>query len=115
MLTNQRRQFFKRWRLYEKESLFGTTICYEIENVIKLERYFRPDERQELNNLILDLYFQYEWTGEPLTARQISIIYWVDHTTVDKIIARAKINIKNQMEHSWLKKSTISENLSIFI
>lgn len=115
MLTNQRRQFFKRWRLYEKESLFGTTICYEIENVIKLERYFRPDERNDLNNLVLDLYFQYEWTWEPLTARQISIIYWCDHTTVDKIIARAKQNIKTQIEKSWLKKSTIYENLSIFL
>lgn len=115
MLTNQRRQFFKRGRLYEKESFFGTVICYEIENLVKIERYFRPDERNDLDNLILDLYFEYEWTGEPLTARQISIIYWKDHTTIDKIIARAKINIKNQMENSWLKKSTISENLSIFI
>ena len=54
----------------------------------------------ELNNLILDLYFEYEWTGEPLTARQISIIFGVDHTTVDKIIARAKNTIKTQMEES---------------
>lgn len=69
----------------------------------------------ELNNLILDLYFEYEWTGEPLTARQISIIFGVDHTTVDKIIARAKNTIKTQMEKSWLQKSTISENLSIFL
>jgi hypothetical protein len=115
MLTNQRRQYFKRWRLYEKESFFGTVICYEIENLVKIERYFRPDERNSLNNLILDLYFDYEWTGEPLTARQISIIYWVDHTTVDRILANAKNNIKNAMEKSWLKKSTISENLSIFI
>ena len=115
MLTNQRRQFFKRWKLYEKESFFGTVICYEIENLVKIERYFRPDERPALNNLILDIYFDYEWTGEPLTARQISIIYWVDHTTVDRILANAKNNIRNAMEKSGLKKSTISENLSIFI
>ena len=115
MLTNERRQYFKRWRLYEKESFFGTIICYEIENLVKLERYFKPNERWDLNNLILDLYFEYEWTWEPLTARQISVIYWCDHTTVDKILAKAKMKIRDIMETSGLQKSTISENLSIFI
>lgn len=115
MLTNERRQFFKRGRLYEKESFFGTIICYEIENLVKIERYFKPNERQDLNNLILDLYFEYEYTGQPMTARQISILYGCDHTTVDKILARAKQNIKTEMEKSWLKKSTISKNLSIFL
>ena len=115
MLSIKRRKHFKRWRLYEKESFFWVTICYEIENIIKLERFFRPDERKELNNLILDLFFDYERTWEPMTARQIAEIYGCDHTTVDAILARAKQTIKEKMEQSWLKKSTISKNLSIFL
>lgn len=118
MLTNIRRQQFKRWRLYEKESLFWAIICYEIENVIKLERFFRPDERKELNDMILDLYFNYEYTWQPMTARQIAIIYWCDHTTVDRILESAKQKIrdrKEQLIESWVQKSTISKNLSIFL
>ena len=115
MLSIKRRQLFKRWRLYEKESFFWVTICYEIENVIKIERFFRPDERQKLNNMILDLFFEYEYTWEPMTARQIALLYGCDHTTVDKILASAKLKIKDKMESSGLQKSTISKNLSIFL
>ena len=65
--------------------------------------------------MILDLYFDYEWTWQPMTARQIAEIYGCDHTTVDRILASAKQTIKEKMEQSWLQKSTISKNLSIFL
>lgn len=65
--------------------------------------------------MILDLYFDYEYTWQPMTARQISLLLWCDHTTVDRILASAKQKIKEQMEQSWLQKSTISKNLSIFL
>jgi len=98
MLTNERRQFFRRWRLYEKESLFGTIICYDIENIIHLERYFRPDERQELNDLILDLFFKYEYTWQSMSWRQLAILYWVDHCTMYRILAKAQ----NKIRESWM-------------
>ena len=118
MLSIKRRQHFKRWKLYEKESFFWVTICYEIENVIKLQRFFRPDERKELNDMILDLYFDYEYTWQPMTARQIAEIYGCDHTTVDRILEWAKQKIrdrKEQLIESWIQKSTISKNLNILL
>lgn len=95
MLTNERRQLFKKWRLYEIKSPFGTTICYEKPNIVKIERYFRPDERIELNNLILDLFFEYEWDWQPMSWRKLATIYGYDHKTIYTILERAKRKIRN--------------------
>lgn len=95
MLTNERRQLFTKWRLYEMESPFGTIICYEKPNVVKIERYFRPDERTQLNNLILDLFFEYEWDWKEMSGRKLAILYWYDHKTIYTILNRIKRKIKN--------------------
>ena len=97
MLELKLRQLFERGRLYEKESLFWVTICYEIDNVIRLERYFRPDERDDLYDMLFDLFFQYEYHGQQLSARQISYLPWVEHTTVDNALERIKYKIRQWM------------------
>jgi len=105
---------FTKWRLYEKESFFWVTICYEQEYIIKLERHFRPDERTQLYNLIFDLYFEYEYDWKPLSARQIALLFWVHHSKIDIILAKAKLQMKNEIEKK-LQYSAKNENMSILL
>lgn len=114
MLDLKLRKMFTKGRLYEKESIFWVTICYEQDYIIKIERYFRPDERTKLYNLIFDLYFEYEYDGKPLSARQIATLFWVHHSKIDIILAKAKIQMKNEIEKR-LQSSAKNENLSILL
>ena len=60
MLDMEVRRMFKRGKLYEKEGLFYTTICYE-NPLIKIERIYPKEEKKQIYSLVLDLYFEYEW------------------------------------------------------
>lgn len=110
MLNIKLRKLFTKWRLYEKESIFWVTICYDQDYIIKLERYFRPDERDKLYDMIFNLFFEYEYDGHPLSARQIALLLWVHHSKIDTILAKAKIQIKNEIEKQYSAKN---QNLSI--
>ena len=90
MIWNNCRKLFKRWKLSEKEAFFGTTVVYEIQWLIKLERYFKPEEKADMHDLLAYLFWEYEYHWQQLSARQISYLYWVDHTTIDRILERAK-------------------------
>jgi len=114
MLDIKLRQLFQRWRLYERESLFWVTICYEIDDLIRLERYFRPDERNELYDMIFDLYFKYEYHWQPMSARKIALLLNVHHSKIDDILNKAKASIRLQIE-SQTKSSAKNENLSILL
>lgn len=114
MLNIKLRQLFQRWRLYEREKLFGVIVCYEIDNVIKLERYFRPDERSELYDMIFDLFFQYEYHWQSMSARKIALLLWVHHSKIDDILNKAKKDMRNEIENKT-KISAKNENLSILL
>lgn len=94
MIGTNCRKLFKRWKLSERDAFFGTTVVYEIQWLIKLERYFKPEETEELHNMLFDIYWEYEWNWQPITARQISYLLWVHHSKVDNILARARQKIK---------------------
>lgn len=112
MLNLKLRQLFQRWRLYERESVFGVTICYEIDHVIKLERYFRPDERSDLYDMLFDLFFKYEYHWQPMSARKIALLLNVHHSKIDDILTKAKATMRLQIE-AQTKTSAKNENLSI--
>jgi hypothetical protein len=114
MLDIKVRQLFQRWRLYEKESIFGVTICYDIEWVLHLERYFRPDERSDLYDMIFDLFFKYEYHWQQLSARKIALLLWVHHSYVDDILNKNKSFIRRQIENQT-KNSAKNENLNILL
>ena len=99
MLDLKLRQLFERGRLYEKESLFWVTICYEIDNVIRLERYFRPDERDDLYDMLFDLFFQYEYHWQPMSARKIALLLHVHHSKIDDILNKAKTDMRREIEN----------------
>lgn len=95
MLWINVRKQFERGKLYERDSFFWTTVFYEIQWLIKVERYFKPDEKEQLYDMIWYLFWTYEYHWQQLSARQISYLLWVDHKTVDRILDRAKYKIKS--------------------
>lgn len=95
MIWTNCRKLFKRWKLSEREAFFGTTVMYEIQGLIKLERYFKPEEDEELHDMLFDLFWKYEWHWQQMSARQISYLLWVHHSKVDNILARAKQRIRD--------------------
>lgn len=99
MIKPSCKKLFKRWKLSEKEAFFGTTLVYEIQWLIKLERYFKSDEDDDMYDLIADLFWQFERNWQPISARQISYLYGVDHTTIDRILEKAKYIIKEQLHY----------------
>lgn len=110
MLDPKLRKMFTKWRLYEKESVFWVILCYEQDYIVKMERYFRPDERRQLYNLIFDLFFEYEYDGKSLSARQIARLLWVHHSKIDTILLKARLQMKNEIQKQYSAKL---ENLTI--
>ena len=95
MIGTNCRKLFKRWKLSEKEAFFGTTVVYEIQWLIKLERYFKPDETAELHDMLFDLFRKFEYHWQEMSARQISYLLWVHHSKVDNILLRAKQRLRD--------------------
>lgn len=93
------RKLFKKWKLYEREAFFGTTVVYEIQWLIKVERYYEYEDKklmkEKIHNMLWYLFWEYEYYWQEMTARQISELLWCSHQTVDNIIARAKYRVKN--------------------
>lgn len=97
MIGTNCRKLFKRWKLSEKEAFFGTTVIYEIQGLIKLERYFKPEEVEDLHDMLFELFRKFEYHWQQVTARQISYLLGVHHSKVDNILARARQRIKEWM------------------
>lgn len=93
------RKQFKKWKLYERQAFFWTTVIYEIQGLVRMERYFKDEEEKVMHDKIHEmlryLFWEYEYYWQQMTARQISYILWVDHTTVDRTIERIKYRVKN--------------------
>ena len=98
MLDMEVRRMFKRGKLYEKEGLFYTTICYE-NPLIKIERIYPKEEKKQIYSLVLDLYFEYEWHWQELSLRQLGKLAWVDHKTIASICNKFK----------WITRSELKE------
>lgn len=96
MIWTNCRKLFKKWKLAERQAFFGTTVIYEIQGLVKIERYYKPEEKKKLHDMLRYLFWEYEYEEwMALTARQISYLLWVDHTTVDNILARCKQRLKD--------------------
>lgn len=89
------RKLFKIWKLSERQAFFGTTVSYQIQWVVTMERYFKEWEEKQVYDLLRYLFWEYEYKGQQMSARQISYLLWVDHRTVDRMIERIKRKIKN--------------------
>ena len=93
------RKQFKRGKLTEKWAFFWVTVIYEIQGLVRMERYFKAESEKVMHDKIHDmlryLFWEYEYNWQQLTARQISYILWVDHTTIDRTLERIKYRVKN--------------------
>lgn len=89
------RKLFKTWKLSERQAFFGTIVIYQIQWVVTMERYFKEWEEKQVYDLLRYLFWEYEYHGQQLSARQISYLLWVDHRTVDRMIERIKRKIRN--------------------
>lgn len=89
------RKLFKTWKLSERQAFFGTIVSYQIQWVVTMERYFKEWEEKQVYDLLRYLFWEYEYKGQQLSARQISYLLWVDHRTVDRMIERIKRKIRN--------------------
>lgn len=103
MIWNNCKHLFKRWKLSEKETLLGTTLCYEIKGIIKFERYYTREERNTMYDQIFNLFFEYEYDWWTLSARKISYLLWVHHTIIDNILKRIKDKIKKSLSPNSIK------------
>lgn len=100
MLNNKLRQLFKKWKLYEREWLFYTTVCYE-SPLIKIERIYKKDDKEEehkMHMLLLDLYFEYEYCWNSLSIRQLWELCWVSHPMILNITNKAFDRIRPEIE-----------------
>ena len=108
MLSIKLRKLFTKWRLYERESFFDTIICYEQENVVRIERRFNNQwkkDNREIHNFIFDLYFEYEWQEWiSLTARQIALLLWTTHNYVDNCLKRIQLQMKDRLEYTKINQ-----------
>ena len=93
------RKLFKRGSLTERQAFFGTIVSYQIQWVISLERYYKEWEEASVYDLIWYLFREYEYHGQSMSARQISYLLWVDHTTIDRALLRIQYKIKNWLLH----------------
>ena len=91
------RKLFRAWKLSERQAIFGTIVSYQSQWVITMERYFKEWEKKQVYDLLLYLFWEYEYKWQPMTARQISYLLWVDHTTVDRALERIKYRIRQWM------------------
>lgn len=98
MIGDKCKKLFTRWILSEKETPTWTIIYYEVKNIIKLERYYPKEEKDKMYNLIFDLFFEYEYYWQVMSARQIATLLWVHHTKIDNILIKAKTLIKKEMK-----------------
>lgn len=97
MLDMEVRRMFKKWKLYEREWLFYTTICYE-SPIIKIERIYPREDKNQIYDLIFNLYFEYEWNWQELSARQLAKLSWVSHQTMNNMLIKIKREIAPQLE-----------------
>ena len=89
------RKLFKRWKLTERQAFFGTIVSYQIQGVIAMERYFKEWEEKKVYDLTRYLFREFEYYWQQMSARQISYLLWVDHSTVDRCLERIKYRVKN--------------------
>lgn len=117
MLGTRQRKLFKKWKLSEKNWFFWYAIIeYNLEWIVYIKR--TVNSKRQLWDFLFDTFWQYEYEWQEMSARQIADLLWVDHTTVDNIIARAKQRIKEWITEwikRWYKKSTIYENIDILL
>jgi len=95
MISDNCIRLFRIGRLSEERTIDGSIIIYKKTWIVYLKRFFRKTERERMYNLIFDLYFEYEYTGSPLSARQISYLLWVHHSKIDNILKKNWLIIKN--------------------
>lgn len=95
MLDNKVRQMFKKWKLYEKEWTFYTTVCYE-SPVIRVERIFRRGDKA-IYNFITDLFFEYEYLWQKVTTYDLWALTGLDHSAIVKITNKALKKMKEQI------------------
>ena len=102
MLWTKQRQLFKQGTLSERKT-FGNLIeiHYKKEWEVEIKRLFKDYQKRECNNFIFDIFREYEYNWQIMSARQISYLLWCDHTTIDKILASAMDKLKYWMEN-WL-------------
>jgi len=113
MLSLKRRQLFKKWRLYERESFFDTIICYEQENVVRIERRFNIWDKA-INDFIFNTFFEYEWEEwMELSARQIALLLWCTHNYVDNVLKRIHLQIKERIDPSKINQKKKIDYISL--
>lgn len=95
LIGHNARKLFKMWKLTERQAFFGTIVSYKIQGIVSMERYFKEWEEKKVHDLLRYLYWEFEYHGQQMTARQISYLLWVDHTTVDRTLERIKYRVKN--------------------
>lgn len=113
MLSIKRRQLFKKWRLYERESFFDTVIIYEQDNVVRIERRFNHDDKA-INDFIFNTFFEFEWEEwMELSARQIALLLWCTHNYVDNVLKRVQLRIKDRIEYTKINQKKKIDYISL--
>ena len=96
MLSDDVRKLFKKWKLYEKAGKRYSIIYYE-HPLVKVERIVDSSDRKEkrkLYDLIFNLYFDYEFTGQPISWRDIAKLLGVSHYKIEQDLNSIKKRLK---------------------
>lgn len=114
MLWIKVRKLFEKGKLFEKKSLFGTTVCYELPWVVAFERHFENtlEDKWKMHDVLFDLFFEYEYHGQELSARDIALLLGCDHQTVNNILMRVKIMFANRC---WIEAKKIAKYKNVDI
>ena len=103
MLTNKLRQLFKKWKLYEKEWVFYTTICYE-NPMIRVERIYKKWDKA-IYTFLLDVFFEHEYHWQKITTRDLGELTWLDHSSIVKLTNRAIKQMREEYEENFSPKA----------
>lgn len=99
MLSTKLRQLFKKWKLYEKEWVFYTTVCYENPS-IRVERIYKKWDKQ-VYSFLLDIFFEHEYYGQKITTRDLGELTWLDHSSIVKLTNRAIKQMREEYDKNY--------------
>lgn len=102
MLDNDVRKLFKKWKLYERKWALCSIVCYE-SPLIRVERIFSPEEKEQMHAMLFNLYFDYEFDWTPISNRSIAKLLWVDHQTINNAMNKIKAKGREALEPTVIK------------
>lgn len=93
------KRMFKQWRISLKDYWEFFLICYMIgRRTIRQKIYKQESIREQISWFLIDIYFEYEYDGTPLSLKEISHLLLIEESGTSRLIDRILNKIKNKFQ-----------------